>query len=558
VPDLFPGNIGYHRELEWKGEPSREELLWADQWIDFSGAEQAPSPSVTLATIGPRRLILVPAGPRGATRGTAELLLCRKQSVPVGVDARVNDHKAPSFPHGGDLRFARPAITPPSEEGIRVAVIDTDFDGIERLAGKGVPADRQPFLVGLRAEGAPRPERDANRLGHGTAVAGAVLHQAPQCIAGCFEIPRLANGSARPYLAAADIAVALCEAVGSWGADLVLIPVSDGCWGSPRYLRAVLRAAAVEGRGGRGVAIFSSVGDPSKNRSRLFPSAALGADDLASQPFVNAVAACDHLKTWYRTYDVLDHNGTAYNRLGPAVAFAASGERLVVDSAIALDDSSAATALAGVAATRVLRIHPQLSAFEVRELLKVTAEVPRVVDDESGLAARDFNDWDRDGHNFKLGHGCIHREWAQMAAGDPLCLAFLMARERPDPPRASTSRGARLARAWHDFAAGAEKLAQYRRARPALVRQVLRSPAVRESFLWLARHLLALHRTKDPGWPAQDHGALADRVRLAIELAAEAGADDGAREIAELRRRLETDELEQQLGAAIQRIFGAA
>ena len=88
----------------------------------------------------------------------------------------------------------------------------------------------------------------------------------------------------------------------SWRADVVLIAMSDGAWGIPGYLRDVLREAARLGRGGRGTPIFCSVGDPSRNHSREDDSAALGADDLASQPWVHAIAACDRQGQWYRVY----------------------------------------------------------------------------------------------------------------------------------------------------------------------------------------------------------------------------------------------------------------
>ena len=41
---------------------------------------------------------------------------------------------------------------------------------------------------------------------------------------------------------------------------------------------------------------------PSRNHARQDDSAVLGADDLASQPWVQAIAACDRAGAWYRVY----------------------------------------------------------------------------------------------------------------------------------------------------------------------------------------------------------------------------------------------------------------
>ena len=188
--------------------------------------------------------------------------------------------------------------------------------------------------------------------GHGTQMAGVVQAVCPAAHVGLFRIAGVA-GAARPYLAAVDLAAAVATAVGSWRADVVLIAMSDGAWGTPRYLRDVLREAARHGRGGRGTPIFCSVGDPSRNHARQDDSAALGADDLASQPWVHAIAACDANGGWYRVYPGYDCAGATqawgatYNRFGPAVALAALGEPRRWSERIASDDSSQATAFRG-------------------------------------------------------------------------------------------------------------------------------------------------------------------------------------------------------------------
>ena len=146
--------------------------------------------------------------------------------------------------------------------------------------------------------GLPGDERDDDRRGRRSAPVTAPRWRAscsrnvrPRTSA-CSR-SRATAGAARPYLAPADLAAAVAAAVEGWRADVVLIAMSDGAWGRRAYLRDVLREAARSGRGGRGTSIFCSVGDPSRNHARQDDSAALGADDLASQPWVHAIAACD-------------------------------------------------------------------------------------------------------------------------------------------------------------------------------------------------------------------------------------------------------------------------
>ena len=307
------------------------------------------------------------------------------------------------------------------------------------------------MLVGLPGDDGVQATaaRPASAPGHGTVMAGIVLAECPGARVGLFQIPGV-TGAARPYLAPADLAAAVAAAVGAWQADVVLIAMSDGAWGTPRYLRDVLREAARCGRRGRGASIFCSVGDPSRNHVREDDSAVLGADDLASQPWVHAVAACDSQGGWYRVYpgyacpgpangnagDGAAYNragnGATYNRLGPAVALAALGEPRRWSEHIAADDSSQATAAAAGAAARVLQANRDLSAVELRALLALTADVPATVDGGRGLAAGAFDARDRLGHNFKIGHGVVNPRAACLAAADPVCLALLATRAVPD------------------------------------------------------------------------------------------------------------------------------
>ena len=185
------------------------------------------------------------------------------------------------------------------------------------------------------------------------------------------------------YTGPTEIAVAVAEAIEAWRADVVLIAMSDGAWGTPRHLRDVLREATRTGRDGRGTAIVCSVGDPAKNHSRAEDSAAMGADDLASQPWVLAVAACDAVGRWQRAaFDYQDAGspGTTYNRFGPSVALTAPGEARVYGGVLAADDSSQAAALAAAAAATVLRSAPETTIEDLRAILGLTADVPAEID----------------------------------------------------------------------------------------------------------------------------------------------------------------------------------
>jgi hypothetical protein len=477
----------------------------------------------------------------------------------VGVDGQVRLRAFHDDGDGDGAAAAEPPPAPPvipppaapgASGGVRVAIVDASFDNLGALHGLGSAgaAVDGPYLVGLAAEedlAALVPSRARAALssapGHGTTMAGILLAEVPGVRLGLFLIPSAA-GAARPYLAPTDLAAAIAAAVETWRADVVLVAMSDGAWGTPRHLREVLRAASRSGRGGRGAAIFCSVGDPSRNHVRRHDSAALGADDLASQPWVQAVAACDLDGRWYRVYPGYGAGGATYNRFGPAVALAARGEPRRYSDRIAADDSSQASALAAAAAARVLAANPDLEIAELRSLLALTADAPPVVDGGRGLGAGCFDGRDRLGHSLKLGHGVVNPVAACLAASDPICLALIATREVPDPTPGAPARALALAEAWaaavraqaggldHD-GAGADVRgglgADYARARGLLARLFLRSLAFQEALCWLARHLRAL--CEAPGgeagswWSAsQDHGALVERIRHAADMAAEA------------------------------------
>jgi hypothetical protein len=559
----------YDRELAWNEPPSPSERRYRG-WTVVRPSGAPAARWTRLARVADVDLYLAPPGTEvDAAVAWSEPVLAgkrgrRRSGDYPGVDGQV---RLPGFFDDGPATDALdapapeppvlPALPPvPAADAeavpvVRVAIVDVAFGNLGALHGLGTDgaAVDGPFLVGLPEPGWDEPELAplSSAPGHGTAMAGILLAEVPGVRLGLFRIPSVA-GAARPYLAATDLAAAIAAAAGAWRADVVLVAMSDGAWGTPRHLREVLRAAARAGRGGRGTAIFCSVGDPSRNHVRGDDSAALGADDLASQPWTVAIAACDRHGRWYRVHtDYRD--GAAYNRFGPAVALAASGEPRRYGERVAADDSSQASALAAAAAACVLGANPALTAAELRAVLALTADVPAAVDGGPGLAAGVFDGRDRLGHSLKTGYGVVNARAACLAAADPVCLAILATREVPDPdPVAAAgapSHALAMAEAWTATvrpdpgllaSAGPALGRGYAAAAGALARLYLRSLPLQEALGWLARHLRALTDPRDgaPGpagpagawWSAgQDHGALVERVRHAADVARDEIAD---------------------------------
>jgi len=422
--------------------------------------------------------------------------------------------------------LARSGTTP-----LRIAICDQSFAGLPALLGddaefKGLPRPNAPLDVAASTE-----------PGHGTRMA-AVVREALQSdvTLGLFRVVPDERSAPCAWLAPVDLALTLAYAVGEWEADLVLIAMSDGLWGMPRLLREVLRATQQIGRRGAGVPIFCSVGDSTRNHDAPGSGAsyALGADDLASQPYVIAVASTDSAGRWYRRYNQTQCG--PINRFGPAVALCAPGEfhRLGLLEGRLADDSSLAAALAVSAAALVLQKSPELTAAELRRVLQRTADVPPQVDEGPGPAADTFNAWDRTGHNFKLGAGRINALAAVLAAADPICDALLLTRARPGrvPTRGVTESDPAMlcARAWYGwtFAQDADTVSQeawhllvrYRELRGRLARLSRESASVQEALLWLARHLLALQHASEDDFDrdgSRGHGALLHRVEHLFE-----------------------------------------
>jgi len=588
--------VSYDRELEWNEPPAHSEHPYA-RWTVVRAAGPPAAAWWPLARIGAVDLYVAPPGhERDAPAVSITPLVAAKRGRRgsgdyAGVDGHVQTEAFEAAAAAVAMEASALASAPPSRpararrtRAIRVAVVDVSFD---ELAALPLARVEGPMHAGLPGG----VERAAAALpscgpGHGTQMAGVVLAEFPGARVGLFQIPGNA-GAARPYLAPADLAAAVAAAVGSWHADVVLIAMSDGAWGTPSYLRDVLREAARCGRRGRGAAIFCSVGDPSRNHARQDDSAALGADDLASQPWVHAIAACDRRGRWYRVYPGYECpgsepglasandpgpaniNGATYNRLGPAVALAALGEPHRWSEHIASDDSSQASAVAAAAAGRVLDENRDLTVAELRALLALTADVPSDVDGGAGLAAGTFDARDRLGHSLKIGHGVVNPRAACLAAADPVCLALLATRAVPDsePGSPEAASALALARAWQAeirlAARRGDPLARaYARVAGRVSRLFLTSLPVQEALCWLARHVRALAETaRWSVWRKQHHGALVERIRHTLDTVRDAlGSGDGAAAafLAQLESALARAEAGDAVATVLARTLGPA
>ena len=348
-------------------------------------------------------------------------------------------------------------------------------------------------------------------------MAAAVEAVAPNVRLGLFEIP-FAHAS---YVHGTDLAAALARAVGDWGADVVLVAMANGGWGTPAHLRAILRGCARSGRGGRGAIIVCCTGRIDQNRDVHGDSTSLAGDDFNAQPWVIPVAACGLMGGWYRVH------GHPLGRMGPSVELCAPGELVTFPSVGAADDSSLAAALVAGVAARMVATNPVLTLVELRQLLRATAlELPSEDNPAAaGLEADCFNDWDRAGHNFKLGHGRVDALGACLAAADPVCFALLATRRSLSIQPGSSAAGVELeaARGWEShlrkLSPRSDLTRRYLALRGYLVLLVLRAPAFQDALFWLARHLRALRLHGDPAWPddGMDHGALNDRCLHVLE-----------------------------------------
>ncbi len=545
--------------------PAAEELPYLDFSIvsPLPGADgrplDVPSSWVPFPSVGEERLYVSPSVDEGALPARfIQPLVSHRRGHPergagyIGVDSRVyTRHRySPSsaesswFPSvGGDqVEFGLPrprlsvaallraigleAPIPPAvgwdghpRAPVRVAVIDADCGGWSVLRGVDEASLRlSPSGQWLQFPRSQQPpEAEQAMAGHGVVMAAAVEAVAPGVRLGLFEIP-FAHAS---FMHGTDLAAALARAVGSWGADVVLVAMAHAAWGTPPHLRAILRGCVRAGRGGRGAIIVCCVGRIDQNRDVHGDSTALASDDFNAQPWVIPVAACGLSGGWYRVH----HH--PLGRLGPSVELCAPGDLVTFPQVGAADDSSLAAALVAGTAARMVATHPGLSLAELRQILRATAiALPAEQEPASpGLEAGHFNEWDRAGHNFKLGHGRVDALGACLAAADPVCYALLATqRALPDIPGSTPSEVERdAARSWESslprWCFYSERARRYRALRGYLVPLLARAPEARDGLFWLARHFRALRLHGPPDWPdpGLDHGALVDRCLDTLE-----------------------------------------
>jgi len=496
---------------------------------------------VPFPSVGPERLYVSPsADERARPSRFVQPLVCRKRRR-IGVDGRVltGERYTESLPpaprhafsvHADLPELGRPRValamesvlaaiglTPEAREllpvgrALRVAVIDADFGGWSALGEAVDRATLELVPLGERLQfprAAERPAPVQRAVGHGVAMAGVVRAMAPGARLGLFEVP-LTQSS---YVYPTDLAAAIARAVGAWNADVVLVALAHGYWGMPAHLRAVLRGAARHGRGGRGAAVVCCSGRLDQNRDVHGDSAALAGDDFTSQPEVIPVSACALDGRWYRFHQY------PLSRLGPAIELCAPGDLVSVPGAGTADDSSLAAALVAGTAALALEANPRLGLAELRHVLRATADAGEVdgAPPGTGLEAGRLNEWDRTGHNFKIGYGRVHVLRACLAAADPIALALLSARHAPGADPAAEA----MAASWERHLRALPAARRYLEVRGRLVAAAIGDLDLRDALLWLARHALALRREGAPAWrdDGMDHGVLADRLQHALEL----------------------------------------
>ena len=293
--------VAYERELEWNEPPTVSERRYA-RWavVRAAGAPAAaggrsrasarsistwrrPGASATRRSCRSTPVVAAKRGRRGSgdyagvdghvqTRRVRRSAATARRAAGAPASVRPPRRRA-AQPTGADPRrgrrvaFDNLAALPASVEGpIRVGLPGDDDDEPRRRRWRPVTAPRWPGVVLAECPArARRSVSDRGRRGRGAAVSGVGRSR------------RGGRGRGR----------------GAGGPTSCSIAMSDGAWGRRAICATCCGRRRAAGGGGRGAAIFCSVGDPSRNHARQDDSAALGADDLASQPWVQAIAACD-------------------------------------------------------------------------------------------------------------------------------------------------------------------------------------------------------------------------------------------------------------------------
>ncbi len=456
------------------------------------------------------------------------------------------------------------AIAKERDTATVVAVIDQGFDDTELFHWGADPAILEVERVVLPFS---QNQFASTSYDHGNRAASALRSTLRKSNAK-YLVRRIVIGPTVPMLEPLALAKAIALAVfpkenGSSmpNADVVLIPMSSGQWGMPRYLDAALSSAAKAGRRGKGAVVVCSTGDRGTNQGQTvdpklpYGSAALGADELASHPDVLTVAPCDLEGRWLRTA-MSDPNHTGVNkklprklkaemdldgRFGPSVVISAPANLVVLldedpattDDPYNFDGSSFASTIVAGCVVRVLQNNPHLNPHHVRQLLKETAHVPIAPDRAYGAEASIAPRFDRLGHNAKVGAGMVNVLSASLAAKDPVCQVLLRIAEAAPPPSTQfallTNPPLLMAR-WFDYRVAQlseeNKLAEaYCNAREFIAKALLAPSPLREEVEWMLRHLFFVFTQEGPnnwfsiGKTHVNHGALIRRlVRLSETL----------------------------------------
>ncbi|HTV25607.1 MAG TPA: S8/S53 family peptidase [Polyangiaceae bacterium] len=556
-------DLGYARRVV--ADPPNQEYLarFADTRVIMTDAPIAGATPFT--TVGERWLYLMDgAPPAGASVVSDEPLLERRASTsapPVrGIDGSVRSAAAPAASEAeletssrGDVDtrsldytltkvgikrvhglLASGLMTPlrRDDDPVRVVVVDAEVDEWERVTRD--PPRHLPLALEPQADSSRRLRLFTPRRGaqHGTLVAAQVkytLGSVPHRLNLLSIAPELGDELAPRWLGPIGLTWAISEAVNTLRADVIVIAMSYARWGMPKHLSSALREAARAG-----ALIVCSTGDFSNADFTPSPdeadadAAALGADELASQPWVLAVGATDEDGHWYRRYvEDAVASQSPIGRFGPALALAAPGfyTRLDEFDGQLIDDTSLACALVGGVAAMLCSLGPWRAA-DVRRFLTASAELPSVIDPAFGLGSGAYDNVDRTGHNFKLGYGEVNATAAALLAFDPVTLGFVLASPRsfPGPSWRGFQRSPHLLLAqsflgWCKRARLPERFDSLRlgyiQLRPALLRVLLSDASALEALLWLARHLGAVlsSRTRARAWKREsDHGELVARL----------------------------------------------
>ena len=245
--------ISYDRELEWNEPPSACERRYT-RWTVVRAAGAPAAAWWPLARIGSGRSPPRPAGKRSRGGGPVGDARDRRQARAAAaagttsastarsdrrVRAATTDNAAagagPARAACADVRAGHAA-----SDAIRVAIIDVV---VRQHRGAGRHGRRWAVARGPARRRSRCHGVDRWRPAHGTMMAGVVLAGRRMRASACFRSPASRAPRAR-ISRPADLAAAVATAVEGWRADVVLIAMSDGAWGTPGYLGDVLREAA--------------------------------------------------------------------------------------------------------------------------------------------------------------------------------------------------------------------------------------------------------------------------------------------------------------------------